>query len=204
MNVFQPNGPIEPTTLRGDRVVLEPLAVTHLPGLAVAVDDGELWRIPFTMVPKPEELPDFLATAETRQAAHLDLPFAIVDIPSGAVVGSTRFMNINRHHRRVEIGFTFVARSWQRTHVNTEAKFLLLRHAFESWQCNRVELITDVLNERSRSAIRRVGAREEGILRCHMVMREGRVRDSIMHSVVVADWPQVKSSLEALLIREPS
>ena len=112
---------------------------------------------------------------------------------------STRFRCIEIAHRRVEIGATFIARSWQRTHINTEAKYLMLRHAFEQWRCNRVEFMTDVLNTRSRNAISRLGAREEGILRSHMVMRDGRIRDSVLFSITGQEWPQVRRSLEQKL-----
>jgi N-acetyltransferase len=190
---------IERTTLRGNRVALEPLSAEHLPGLASAILDGNLWEIPVTVVPHPADLPAFLSRAETRHAAHLELVFITVDTASGTIVGSTRFMNINREHRRVEIGFSFIARSWQRTYVNTEAKYLMLRHAFEAWSCQRVEFITDALNERSRAAICRLGAKEEGVLRNHMIMRDGRLRDSVIHSVVRPEWPIVKSRLEVAL-----
>jgi N-acetyltransferase len=190
---------IERTTLRGRRVTLESLSAEHLPGLASAILDGNLWEIPVTVVPHPADLAAFLNRAETRYAAHLELVFITVDTASGTIVGSTRFMNINREHRRVEIGFTFSANSWQRTYVNTEAKYLMLRHAFETWGCHRVEFITDVLNEKSRAAIRRLGAKEEGVLRNHMIMRDGRLRDSVIHSVVKPEWPAVKSRLEVVL-----
>ena len=186
---------IEPITLRGRRVLLEPLAAAHLPGLAAALADGELWRIPVTLVPHPDELPAFFETAQTRLRAQRELAFATIDIESQATVGSTRFMNIDRDNRRVEIGFTFIARAWQRSHINTEAKLLMLNHAFDTWQCNRVELITDVLNDKSRNAIRRIGAQEEGILRSHMIMRDGRLRDSVVYSIVRSEWPDVKASL---------
>ena len=106
-------------------------------------------------------------------------------------------MAINREHRRVEIGFTFIAQRWQRSYVNTEAKYLMLRHAFEEWGCNRVELITDVLNTKSRQAILRLGAKEEATLRSHMIMRDGRIRDSVLYSVIQSEWPRVKAALEA-------
>lgn len=156
--------------LQGRKVTLEPLGRNHLPGLASAILDGELWALPVTRVPHPDELESFLTVAEARHAAGQDLAFATIDSESGKVVGSTRFQNINTSHLRLEIGFTFIARSWQRSHINTEAKYLMLKHAFETWQCNRVELLTDVLNSRSREAIRRLGAREEGVLRNHMIM----------------------------------
>jgi len=193
------NQPIERVELRGQRVALEPLSAKHLEGLSVAIRDGELWTIPVTLVPHPDELPGFLEQAEARYAAHLERAFATVDLASGVVVGSTRFMAINRDNRRVEIGFTFIAQRWQRSYVNTEAKYLMLRHAFEEWGCNRVEFITDVLNTKSRRAIARLGAREEGILRSHMIMRDGRIRDSALYSVIQSEWPRVKSGLEATL-----
>jgi N-acetyltransferase len=191
------NAPLERVELRGRRIVLEPLSPEHLPGLAAAIRDGELWSIPVTLVPHPDELPEFLKQAETRYAAQLERAFATVDIASGLVVGSTRFMAINRDHRRVEIGFTFLAQRWQRSYVNTEAKYLMLRHAFEEWECNRVELITDALNAKSRQAILRLGAKEEGVMRSHMIMRDGRVRDSVLYSIIQSEWPRVRSDLEA-------
>jgi RimJ/RimL family protein N-acetyltransferase len=197
--MLDPGTPINNVTLRGPRVLLEPLSAEHLPGLATAILDGELWRIPVTVVPHPDNLDQFLGRAVARYASQLEQTFVTVDAASGAIVGSTRFMNINREHRRVEIGFTFIAKSWQRTYVNTEAKYLMLQYAFETWGCNRVEFITDVLNEKSRAAIRRLGAREEGVLRNHMIMRDGRQRDSVIHSVLRDEWPLIKSRLEAAM-----
>ncbi len=195
--MLRPNAPIERVALRGQRIALEPLTEAHLPGLAAAIADGALWAIPVTLVPRPDELAEFLRQAETRYAQQLERPFATIDLASGAIVGSTRFMAINRDHRRVEIGFTFLAQRWQRSYVNTEAKYLMLQHAFETWDCHRVELITDALNGKSRQAILRLGALEEGIMRNHMIMRDGRVRDSVLYSVVRGDWPRVKAGLEA-------
>ena len=194
--MLSPTEPIERIALRGMRVALEPLSAEHLPGLAAAIADGQLWSIPVTLVPHPDELSAFLKQAETRYAAQQERPFATIDLASGAIVGSTRFMAINREHRRVEIGFTFIAQRWQRSYVNTEAKYLMLRHAFEDWDCHRVEFITDVLNTKSRQAIQRLGAKEEGTLRSHMIMRDGRVRDSALYSVIRSEWPRVKSALE--------
>src|SRR5262245_19095247 len=156
--MLSPNEPIVRVELRGQRIALEPRSAGHLRGLAAAIQDGELWSIPVTLVPHPDELPEFLTQAETRYAAQLERAFATVDLASGVVAGSTRFMAINRDHRRVEIGFTFLAQRWQRSYVNTEAKYLLLRHAFEEFECNRVEFITDALNTNSRHAILRPGA----------------------------------------------
>lgn len=189
---------MEKAVLSGAHIRLEPLAPAHLPGLAAAIMDGALWELPVTFVPHPRDLPEFFAAAEAAFASGKELAFATIDARTGAVVGSTRFRCIDAGHKRAEIGFTFIARSWQRTHVNTEAKYLMLRHAFEHWQFNRVELLTDLLNTRSRQAIARIGAREEGILRHHMVMRDGRIRDSVLFSVTAAEWPEVKGKLEAL------
>jgi RimJ/RimL family protein N-acetyltransferase len=125
----------------------------------------------------------------------MELAFATIDKASGRIAGSTRFRNIELPHRRVEIGFTFLARSFQRTHVNTEAKLLMLRHAFEVWGVNRVELLTDFLNDKSRAAIARIGAKQEGILRSHMVMRDGRIRDSVIFGITAGEWPEVRASL---------
>lgn len=188
---------VEKTTLRGPRVALEPLDERHLPGLAAAIEDGALWELPVTVVPHPRDLPQFLRDAEAQFHAGGELAFAIVDLASGAVAGSTRFRSIAAAHRRAEIGFTFIARSWQRTHVNTEAKYLMMQHAFERWRCNRVELVTDVLNTQSRRAILRIGAREEGVLRSHMIMRDGRIRDSVLFSIIAAEWPRVREGLES-------
>jgi RimJ/RimL family protein N-acetyltransferase len=189
----------EPIELVGARVRLEPLRATHADALAEALADGELWNLRVTTLPRPEALPGYLADAEAARLEGRELPFVTIDRASGRVVGCTRYRNMDLAHRRVEIGATFVARSWQRSHVNTEAKYLMLCHAFEAWQCNRVELVTDRLNERSRAAILRIGAREEGVLRQHMVMADGRIRDSVMHAIVRDDWPALKSRLEARL-----
>lgn len=191
---------VKKLVLEGLRVRLEPLdAAAHAAGLAAAIRDGDLHRLPVTTVPDPEELPAFFADAERAYALGRDLAFATLDRASGTVVGSTRFRNIEAAHRRVEIGFTFIAASWQRSHINTEAKWLMLRHAFETWGCNRVELLTDFTNTRSRTAIARIGAREEGVLRKHMVMRGGRLRDSVIFSITADEWPAVRAALEARL-----
>ncbi len=141
----------------------------------------------------------YVAAALDAQARGLELPFVIIRKSSGQVVGSTRFYAIERDHRRVEIGYTWLAASAQRTRVNTEAKLLLLTHAFEGWRCIRVGFVTDVLNKQSRAAILRLGAKQEGVLRNHMVMPSGRYRDSVFFSIIEAEWPEVKARLEAML-----
>lgn len=190
---------LEQIVLQGSRVRLEPLSETHLPGLAAAILDGALWELPVTVVPHPKDLPDFFSFAELQFQARRELAFATIDQASGTVVGSTRFRCVEAAHKRLEIGFTFIAKSWQRTYVNTEAKYLMLGHAFEKLGCNRVELLTDVLNSQSRSAIERIGGKQEGILRKHMVMRDGRIRDSILFSIICTEWDHVKTRLEASL-----
>jgi N-acetyltransferase len=144
---------------------------------------------------------ELFAAAAAAFAAGLELPFATVDAEAGRILGSTRFMAIEPAHRRVEIGSTFLAASSQRTHVNTEAKLLMLTHAFETWKVNRVELLTDELNERSRAAIVRIGAQPEGILRAHRVMPDGRVRDSAIYSITRPEWPGVQAALADRLRR---
>jgi N-acetyltransferase len=190
---------IEKRVLEGQSVRLSPLAEEHLPGLAQAIEDGELWKIPVTIVPHPADLPAFFTSAEAAFDAGRELAFAIYDKQTQRIAGSTRFRCIEAAHRRLEIGFTFLGQSWQRTHINTEAKYLMLRHAFETWQVNRVELLTDVLNTKSRNAIARIGAREEGVVRSHMIMRDGRVRDSLLFSIISQEWPHVRATLEAKL-----
>lgn len=185
--------------IEGKQVRLEPLSQVHLAGMAEAIKDGNLWEIPVTFVPHPNDLPKFFDEAESAYLEGKELTFVIVDVNSSRIVGSTRFRCIEVPHRRVEIGFTFIAASWQRTHINTEAKYLMLSHAFDVWGCNRVELLTDERNLKSRNAILRIGAREEGILRSHMVMRDDYIRNSVIFSIVSSEWPSVKALLETRL-----
>jgi RimJ/RimL family protein N-acetyltransferase len=190
---------VSPVTLEGAQVRLEPLAKAHLAGLAEVGLDEELWRWIPTAVRTKEEMAAYIETALDEQARGASLPFAIVEKATGDAIGSTRYGNIDRKHHRVEIGWTWVARARQRTAMNTEAKYLLLRHAFETLGCMRVELKTDSLNERSRAAILRIGAREEGIFRNHMITESGRIRHTVYFSIIDAEWPVVKVRLEAML-----
>ena len=190
---------VNPVLLEGVQVRLEPLAKTHLAGLAEVGLDEELWRWIPTPVGTREEMAAYIETALSEQEHGASLPFAIVEKVTGRTIGSTRYGNIDRTHHRMEIGWTWVAREWQRTAVNTEAKYLLLKHAFETLGCMRVELKTDSLNERSRAAILRVGAREEGIFRNHMITASGRIRHTVYFSIIDSDWPTVKARLEAKL-----
>ena len=190
---------VELIVLEGGRVRLEPLSRAHHAGLCEVGLDEELWRWIPVPVRTSAEMEAYIDTALQEQASGMSLPFALVEKSSGRAIGSTRYANIDRVHHRVEIGWTWVAREWQRTAVNTEAKYLLLRHAFETLGCIRVELKTDSLNTRSREAILRIGAREEGIFRNHMITASGRIRHTVYFSIVDAEWPEVGSNLKRKL-----
>jgi len=190
---------VEPVILQGRHVRLEPLTPAHAAGLAEVGLDDDLWKWIPTPVCTPEEMSAYVQSALQDQAAGTALPFALIEKSSGRTIGSTRYANIERVHHRLEIGWTWVARPWQRTAINTEAKYLLLRHAFETLKCMRVELKTDSLNERSRAAILRLGATQEGIFRNHMMTATGRIRHTVYFSIVDSEWPEVKARLEARL-----
>jgi N-acetyltransferase len=190
---------IEPVTLSTDRLTLRPLSLADVPALGKAASDGELWEKKTTTVPQPEGFEIYVQKALELQEAGLALPFATVVNDGNRVIGSTRFMNIDAAHHRVEIGTTWIAKSWQRTFVNTHAKYLMLRHAFEQLGCNAVELRTHRLNDQSRAAIERLGAKFDGILRQHMIMPDGHIRDTAVYSIVREEWPEVKARLERRL-----
>ena len=190
---------LAPLTLEGTYVRLVPLSHDHLDALAAVGLDDDLWRWIPAPVRSPDDLADYIQAALDGQARGEMLPFATVERATGTVVGSTRFGNVVLAHRRAEIGWTWVARPWQRTAVNTEAKLLMLRHAFGPLGCHRVELKTDALNERSRRAILRLGATEEGTLRKHMVTASGRVRSTVYFSITDDEWPAVEAQLVAKL-----
>lgn len=190
---------IEPVTLEGRAVRLEPLCEKHTSGLCEIGLEEDLWALTPYRVSTHEEMLGYVGTALAAQTAGTALPFVTIEIASGKPIGSTRFLNIDTGNRRVEIGSTFVGKSWQRTIVNTEAKYLMLRHAFETWNCLRVELKTDALNQRSREAILRIGAQEEGTLRQHMITWSGRLRDTVYFSILLSEWPRVKTTLERKL-----
>jgi RimJ/RimL family protein N-acetyltransferase len=190
---------IAPVILTGRHVRLEPLTREHTAGLAEVGLDDDLWKWIPVPVRTPEDMSAYVQTALQEQADGSALPFALIEKSSGRVIGCTRYANIERVHHRLEIGWTWVARQWQRTAINTEAKYLLLRHAFEVLKCMRVELKTDSLNDRSRAAILRIGAREEGTFRNHMITASGRIRHTVYFSIVDSEWPEVKARLEARL-----
>jgi RimJ/RimL family protein N-acetyltransferase len=194
---------VSPVTLEGRHVRLEPMSPDHLGGLIAVGLDQDLWRWTTTLIRTPEEMRAYVGQALEEQARGVSLPFVTVGRESGHVVGSTRFGNIDRDNRRAEIGWTWVGSAWQRTPVNTEAKYLMLSHAFGVWGCVRVELKTDSLNERSRRAILRIGAQEEGTLRNHMITHTGRLRHTVYFSVIDSEWPAVRARLEEKLSRPP-
>jgi RimJ/RimL family protein N-acetyltransferase len=190
---------ISPVVLEGRWVRLEPLTLAHVPELArVAFDDG-IWKWTVEQVESMADLEAYVQRALGQQNDGVALPFATVERDSGRAIGSTRFAQFEREHSRIEIGWTWIGREWQRTAINTEAKLLMLTHAFDTLGMRRVELKTDVLNERSRRAIARLGAVEEGVLRQHVVTRSGRVRDTVYYSILASEWPTVRAGLEAKL-----
>lgn len=192
---------IEPVTLNGERVLLRPLTLDDVPALAAIGLDEDTWKWTPTRVTTEAEMRAYVEEALAVQGKGTALPFVIIDKDSAQVVGCTRYGNIDKTHLRLEIGWTFVAPGFCRSHVNTEAKFLLLSHAFETLGANRVELKTDALNERSRRAIQRIGAKQEGILRSHVVTWSGRVRDTVYFSIIKEEWPSVRSNLWARVHR---
>jgi RimJ/RimL family protein N-acetyltransferase len=190
---------IIPVTLEGRYVRLEPLRLDHLDALCIHGLEDDLWRFTTTQVHAPEQMRAYVETALDEQARGAALPFVTVESSSGEIIGSTRFADTQREHRTVEIGWTWVGRAWHRTPVNTEAKYLMLRHAFETWDCIRVALKTDSINERSRRAILRIGAKEEGTFRNHMITSTGRLRHTTYFSIIDSEWAGVKADLEAKL-----
>jgi len=199
--VSAPLNVVTPVTLEGSVVRLEPVRKHHAALFWQAakdhVDDIFKW-IPYSMK-TPEDFDRFVDKILEEEQRGESVPFATVERNSGRVIGSTRFMNVDRVNRRVEIGSTWIAAAWQRTAVNTEAKYLMLKHAFEVWGCVRVELKTDALNQQSRDAILRLGAKEEGTLRKHWLTWTGRIRDSVYFSILDTEWPEVKAKLEEKL-----
>lgn len=191
---------VEPVTLRGRHATLEPLAPGHEQDIASAAADGELWRLWYTSVPAPERTAAWLATALAMRRDQGAMPFVVRD-SRGAIVGSTRYFNVDAAHRRLEIGHTWYARRAQRTGINTECKLMLLRHAFEQLGCIAVEFRTHWFNHASRAAIARLGAKQDGVLRNQDLWRDGTVRDVVVYSVIDAEWPSVRLGLRERLGR---
>ncbi len=192
---------VEPVVLEGDRVRLEPMQRDHLDALLEAGKYEELWRWTRSHATTRDTMAAYMDEAFAELEKGTALPFVTIDKPSQVIVGSTRFANIDHANRRVEIGWTWISPHFQRTYINSEAKYLMLRHAFDVWDCVRVELKTDVLNEQSRNAMLRLGAIEEGVLRRHVQTYNGRFRDTIYYSILDHEWPAVRARLEARLRR---
>jgi len=193
---------VEPVTLEGEIVRLEPMRVDHLPALCKVGLDQSLWQWTNNVVKEQKDLENYVRTALAEQALGSAVPFVTVERASGTVVGSTRFGNIDTTHRKAEIGWTWLNPQWQRTAINTEAKLLMLTHAFEVWKCIRVELKTDANNDKSRVAIERIGGVEEGTLRNHMITETGRFRDSVFFSIIETEWESVRANLTSKLAVE--
>jgi N-acetyltransferase len=192
---------LEPRALEGYGVRLEPLSPAHEPGLREAVADGRLWELWFTAVPEPEAVSTYVATALAGQRDGHMLPWAVRELSTGAIVGSTRYHDVVAAVDRVEIGYTWYAARWQRTHVNPACKMLLLSHAFDTLGCRVVGFRTDAFNFRSQRAIEALGAKKDGVIRHHQPRRDGSVRDSVFYSVLAHEWPDVQRHLALRLER---
>ncbi len=186
-------------SLEGPRIILRPLQRSDADALVNAARDGELWNLPFTVVPSPDTVERYLDVALEGRDAGSVLPFATVLRSTGEVIGCTRFWKIDRHNRKLEIGSTWIASRWQRSFVNTEAKYLMLCHAFDDMNCVRVQFTTDEINHTSRAAILRLGARQEGIVRHERIMPDGRKRNSVRFSIIDDEWPTVRQRLQQRL-----
>ena len=182
--------------LSGDRVKLVPLKMEHRDALIKAASDGQLWELWYTSVPSEATIDQYMQTALQEQADEQSHPFVIIDQQTQKVIGSTRYCNIDPSNFRLEIGYTWYAQSYQRTGTNTECKFLLLRHAFEELKCIAVEFRTHWFNEKSRNAILRLGAKQDGVLRNHRMDKDGTLRDTVVFSIIQSEWPVVKKSLQ--------
>ncbi|MFZ6801505.1 GNAT family N-acetyltransferase [Undibacterium sp. Di24W] len=190
-------------TLTGQHARLTPLSQDHLNDLQAAASDGRLWELFFTSVPSPENLMTWFKVATEQHEKGLALPFTVFDQVQNKVIGATRYCNIDSANKRLEIGYTWYAQSYQRSAINTECKLLLLTHAFEVLECNAVEFRTDWFNQRSQKAIERLGAKRDGVLRSHMILPDGRVRDTVVYSILKHEWAGVKANL-AFKFKRPS
>ena len=195
---------LSPVTLEGHGVRLEPMTPGHAEALRTAARDGELWKLWYTAVPEPENTDAYIATALEGQSRGHMLPWVVRELATDRVAGSTRYHDIVAAIDRVEIGYTWYAQSWQRSHVNTACKLLLFGHAFETLKCAVVGLRTDNFNFRSQQAIEALGAKRDGVIRHHQARRDGSARDSYMYSVLAQEWPDVKRHLELRLARHTS
>lgn len=194
---------VEQVILEGEIVRLEPMTLEHLDDLWEAGNDESLWRLIPTNITSRDDMQKYIEVAHAEYDRGSALPFVTIERASDKIIGSTRFGNIDTVNRRAEIGWTWINPAWQRTKANTEAKLLMLTHAFETWKCIRVELKTDVLNEKSRNAILRLGAKQEGIFRQHFICDTGRFRDSVYFSIIDSEWESVKANLTSKLAERP-
>jgi N-acetyltransferase len=194
--------PTAQPTLTGHMAILKPLQVSHEAALLDAARDGQLWDLKVSVIPGPETVARYIAQAIAGRDAGTVMPFVIVRQDSGAIVGSTRFWKIDRDNRKLEIGHTWLSLSQQRTGLNTEAKYLLLSYAFDVMNCVRVQFTTDELNDKSRAAILRIGAKQEGIVRNERIMPDGRKRNSVRFSIIDSEWPDVRLALQEKMKRE--
>ena len=192
---------IEPTTLEGRYIVLRPPSIDDRDGLSIAAIDGEIWNNRFSQFPNLNEIEKYIQEMLDLSSKGSILPFVTIHKASNTIVGTTRYLNIDYENHRLEIGHTWIAKSWRKTYVNTEAKFLMLQYAFEKLSCIAVEIRTDVLNIVSRQAIQRLGAKQDGILRHHKIMRDGRIRDTVCYSIIKPEWKQVKENLLKKLMK---
>jgi N-acetyltransferase len=186
---------IEPLTLEFNGVRLEPMAAAHAANLAMAAADGALWNIRVTSVPRPDEVGAYVGSAMGMRESGTRMPFVVRELSGGRVIGSTSYHDIMTEIDRVEIGYTWYAQSWQRTHVNTSCKLMLLRHAFDTLGCKVVGFRTDNFNLASQRAIERLGARRDGAIRHHALRRDGTVRDTVIYSILAGEWPEVQAHL---------
>ena len=192
---------LAPVVLEGHGVRLEPLEAAHAPALAAAVADGRLWELWFTAAPAPDAATQYVSDALAGKAAGHMLPWAVRELGSGEVIGSTRYHDVVPSIDRVEIGYTWYAARWQRSHVNTACKLLLLEHAFDVLGCRVVGLRTDNFNFRSQRAIEAIGAKRDGVIRRHAARRDGTVRDTFIYSIIAEEWPDVRRHLTTRLAR---
>ena len=186
---------IEPVTLTGSKVILEPLSLEHLDGLISAVKDGELWNLWFTSIPAPEKAEEYIKTALGMRENAGAMPFIVRDRESNKIIGCTRYFNVDEVNQRLEIGYTWYSESYQRTAANTECKYLLLSHAFEKLDAIAVEFRTHWHNHKSRAAIARLGAKQDGVLRNHQRTADGSYRDTVVFSIINLEWPAARQSL---------
>lgn len=190
--------------MAGEHALIVSLSEEHLEGLVAAACDGQLWELFFTSVPAPDTINTWFTKAKQQQELGLAIPFTVMDKATNKIIGTTRYCNIDSNNKRLEIGYTWYAQSYQRSAINTECKLLLLTHAFEVLDCNAVEFRTDWFNQRSQKAIERLGAKRDGVLRSHMILPDGRVRDTVVYSILKHEWAGVKANLLFKLKQRPT